>query len=184
MSKLGDLQRAHARHLRDAATIEDQMAAEFDGGVPVPPDPPDPIPIPPDPIPPGVKVMEMDWANPQRLFTASVGGFGPGDVIAVKFTTGNSGTANALPKLAAAEYQDPPSARYAVISKAPGDFTQAANNLYSGPSNSVTVAFAIRPGSNVFYGALDQGTTYYFNIRNEGGGSGNMFIDLIKSGVP
>ena len=156
------------------------------GGPPTPTGPTaPPTPTgPTGPTPPAdnVKIMEMDWNNPQRLYTSSVGGFGPNDIIAVHFRTGSVGTTNALPKLAAAEYQDPPWARYAVISTVPGDFSQAAQNLYSGPSNSVTVTFPIKPGANVFYGALEQNMDYYFNIRNEPGGSGNMFVDLVKPG--
>lgn len=150
---------------------------------PPPIDPPVEPPIEPPVKPPaGVVVMDMDWANPQRLYSKDYGGFGPDTILAVRFTTGSVGTTNSLPGFKAAEYQDPPWARYAVISTLPGDFSQAAKNLYSGPSNSAQVMFAIAPGANAFYGSLQSNTTYYFNIRNEPGGSGNVFVDLVKPG--
>ena len=182
---------AFAAHVNAATTINiDPAQLTLDaagralvcGAGPVPPTcPVCPVcPVTP-PTQTGCKVMQMDWASPTRLYTASVGGFALNEVIAVEFTTGTVPTGGSLPRFSAAEYADQPLTRFAAISDKPCDFTPAANYLTSGPSNSVTVTFAIQPGASVFYGALKQATKYYFNIRNELA-SGNMFIDLVKPG--
>lgn len=161
--------------------------------VPVPPPPaqPPPAPAPAQPAGGRLIMLEMDWANPQRLFTKDAGGMGPDDVVVVRFTTGgNNSPANNLPRISAAEWDSPPSSRDACLSDKPGVFFGGVNGApgAAGTGNTVSFPFSVGPNNTFFYPALAANKTYYLNIRNSAGatcragGVCNMFIDLQKPG--
>jgi hypothetical protein len=136
-----------------------------------------------------VRNLTMNWNSPTRLFTSSVGGMGPNDVVVVTFTTGNTSSPdNNLPAFAAAEWASGPSTRISVMSSAPCDFTGGNLAQYSGGFNngtSVSIPFAVGTGTNWgYYPKLALNTTYYFNIKNAdnpacaSSGDCNMAIDL------
>ncbi len=138
-------------------------------------------------------VMNMNWANPARLFTSSYGAFGPNDVIVVVFTTGNVASPNnSLPRLVAAEYQSPPSTRIAVLSTTACDFSAQLTQGATTSGTTVTVPFTVANSNNYgFYPILNTNTTYYLNIKNapsssctSSGGDCDMAVDLNKpSGI-
>lgn len=165
--------------------------------------PGDPNPHPPGFVCPGlppqqscagfanVRNLTMNWASPTRLYTSTVGGMGPNDVVVVTFTTGNvSSPDNNLPSIRAAEWVDGPSTREAALSSKACDFTGGDLAQYGGTLNSgtsVSVPFAVGTGSNWgYYPKLLLNTTYYYNIKNASNpacaatGSCNMAIDLVK----
>lgn len=159
------------------------------GGAPAPqqqpPAPPVITPPPATPVPGNVKIIDVAWDRPTRQYTSSVGGFGPDDIIAARFTTGNVSTSGSLPRIAAAEYQGPPLPRKACLSKIPGDFANPILNRFGRgveEGQSVTFPFALGTGFDAYYPTLDLNTTYYLNMSNEGGQAGDMFIDLLKPG--
>jgi hypothetical protein len=132
-------------------------------------------------------VLDLNWAAPSRV---SSGGFGPNDVIVARFTTGNLDSAsNNLPRLSGAEFGSPPSARFAVLSDTPCDFSPAQKQQGAvSAGNSVQVPFAVGLGNNWgFYPILQKNTTYYFNVKNlsptescSNQGICDMFIELSK----
>jgi len=134
-------------------------------------------------------VMSMDWAAPTRLYTASFNNMHYDDAVVVRFTTGNVETTNSLPRIAGAEYQSQPSARVAALSATPCDFDPQQTVGAYGQSVSVTMVFAISPGTGFgYYPVLQKNTTYYLNIKNAPNAtcaSNNvcdMFVDLVKPG--
>jgi len=135
------------------------------------------------------KIIQMDWANPQRMYTTNAGGFGADDVIVVRFTTGNVSSDASLPRLASAEYNSSPSSRDATLSSLMCDFAPQATPGATIIGNSITAVFAIGTGSGFgYYPVLQTNTTYYLNMKNSAGascrsnGQCDMFIDLIKAG--
>lgn len=138
-----------------------------------------------------VRTLTMNWASPTRLFTSSVGGMGPNDVVVVQFTTGSTSSPdNNLPALRAAEWSSTPSTRQAALSSIACDFTGGSLAQYSGSltsGTSVSVPFAVGTGANFgYYPKLALNTTYYYNIKNvenaacAANGDCNMAVDLIK----
>jgi hypothetical protein len=135
------------------------------------------------------RVIELNWAAPNRQLTANYGGFGTNDALVVQFTTGNVSTTNNLPNITAVEYGSSPSSRTAVLSATPCDFSQQATPGAMSVGNSVTAVFAIGTGSGFgFYPVLTTNTTYYLNIKNSANatcasnGVCEMSVDLIKRG--
>jgi len=133
-------------------------------------------------------VLTMNFANPQRLFTQSYGGFGGNDIIVVTFTTGSTSTPNNnLSRIAAAEYGTGPTTREAVLSPRPCDFSAQPFGGASVSGTSVTVPFAVGAGENYgFYPKLLTNTTYYYNIKNTAGSgcslvSCDMAVDLMNT---
>jgi hypothetical protein len=132
-------------------------------------------------------VLEMSWASPTRLYALAMG---PNDIVLVHFTVGSGNSPNNnLPKIGGAEYGSTPTARYAVLSATPCDFTAQTWPGASASGYSVTVPFAVGTGSNFgYYPILTNSTQYYFNVKNlQGAGcasSGNcaMFFDLSHPG--
>jgi len=62
--------------------------------------------------------LDFGWTS-QRLIATNMG---PNDIVVAKFTTGSIETpSNNLARISAAEWQSPPSARYAVLSSTPCD---------------------------------------------------------------
>jgi hypothetical protein len=135
------------------------------------------------------RVLTLNWAAPSRLYTANLGLFTANDALVVKFTTGNNPTTTSLPRIAAAEYQSSPSTRHAVLSSTPCDFNPQAAAGASVVGSSITMIFAIEPGSGFgYYPVLQPNTTYYVNIKNVENASCaisnacDMFVDLVKPG--
>lgn len=132
------------------------------------------------------RVITMNWANPTRMYTKDVGGFGPNDITVVQFTTGNGvSQSNNLPKIGGGEWQDPPTPRYAVLSSTPCDFGPQPMPGATQSGYTVTVPFALGGGYNYgYYPALLNNTTYYLNVKNGScAGSCNMFFELSKPGL-
>lgn len=179
----------------------EQIVAELRAALavpgPGPVTPPVPVPSPPAQPPPAPPaggrtiMLDMAWNSSQRLFTRDAGGFGPDDVLCVRFKTGGiNSPANNLPRISAAEWDSPPSSRDACLSDKPGVFTGGVNGApgAAGIGNTVSFPFSVGPNSTFFYPALTPNTTYYLNIRNSAGatcragGHCDMFIDLQKPG--
>ncbi len=132
-------------------------------------------------------VLVENWANPQRMFS---GPFGENDIMVVQFTTGSQQSLpNTLIRLAAAEYQGPPTLRTAALSDKPCDlgglpFAGAfiTNQTTVTFNFTIDVSFPPFPG---FYPVLKRNTTYYMNLRNVPGqcsGDCSMAVDLVKNG--
>ncbi len=128
-------------------------------------------------------ILTQTWASPTRQFAS----MGPNDIVIVQFTTGNVATTGSLVRIAAGEYNSPPSSRIAALSATPCDFVGLPNS--AGEGNSPTFSFAISPGSGFgFYPAVAKNTTYYMNVKNSlnstcrASGVCNMFSDLLKPG--
>lgn len=131
--------------------------------------------------------LEFNWNAPGRIYAS---GMSPTTAVVVKFTTGNFDSANNnLPRISAAEWGTPPSARFAVLSATPCDFSNV--QTWQGAvtaGNSVQVPFAVGSGNNWnFYPILAKNTTYYFNLKNlsptescSAQGFCGMFIELSK----
>lgn len=129
-------------------------------------------------------VLDFGWTA-GRLYS---GTFGPNDALVAKFTTGNVDSPNNnLPRLSGAEWGSPPSARFAVLSDKPCDFSR--NQPWQGAisaGNSVQVPFAIGNGNNYgYYPKLLKNTSYYFNVKNltpnescSNQGVCNIFVEL------
>jgi hypothetical protein len=135
--------------------------------------------------------LNMNWANPARMYTSSVSGFGPNDIVVVAFTTGSVASPNnSLPRLVAAEYQSPPSTRIANLSATPCDFGAQLTQGATTSGTTVTVPFTVANSNNYgYYPILNTNTTYYLNIKNapsssctSSGGDCDMAIDLNKPG--
>jgi len=164
---------------------------------PPPPTPPSPPPSP-GPVPGNCSTftarrdLTLNWASPTRLFSSSVGGFNPNDVLVIAFTTGSvSSPDNNLPHIAVAEFVDGPSTRVAVLSTVPCDFTTGIAGYPGSFSNgsTVTISFAVGTGANFgYYPKLSTNTTYYMNVKNDANsscfftGSCNVAVDLVKPG--
>ncbi len=136
-------------------------------------------------------VLQMNWSNPQRLYTANIGaGFGPNDVAVVVFTTGSvPSPSSSLARIVAAEYQTGPSTRQATLSDKPCDFGTQAFAGATTSGTTVSVPFTVNDPNNYgYYPILNLNTTYYFNIRNApdpscaGTGNCNIAVDLQKPG--
>jgi hypothetical protein len=134
-------------------------------------------------------VIDVDWSPPStRQYTASHGGFGPADIMVVRFKTGSVSSGLSLPRIAAAEYQSSPSSRIAAISDTPCSFSPLQGSLGSyGEGNTVTMVFATGTGTGFgYYPALELNKTYYVNVKNSSNstcqisGDCNLFIDFIK----
>jgi hypothetical protein len=151
-------------------------------GTPPPVVIPPPVVTPPPVIVPGnVKLLQWDWTHPQRQYSESVGGFGPDDIIAVQFTTGSVPTVGSLPRATGAEYRGPPLPRDACFSLLPGDFAHPISGPFGGGvlvGQSITLVFALQT-ADMYYPTLKLNTTYYLNVRNRDGQSGDMFFDLV-----
>lgn len=164
---------------------------------------PAPVPAPtPTPVPPPVasgfngtcpgfdatRLIDMDWQAPQRRYTSAYGGFGPNDVVVVRFTTGSVASGASLPRLGAAEYNGSPYERIATLSDKPCDFGPQATAGARIEGKSITASFALGTGAYAwnYYPVLMNNSTYYLNMKNapNSGCSGacDMFIDLTKSG--
>ena len=134
------------------------------------------------------RVLKMDWSNPQRLYTSSVGGFGPNDAVVVVFTTGNvSSPDNNLARVVAGEWQTGPSTRSATLSDTPCDFGPQAFPGAVTSGTTVTVPFTVNnPNNYGYYPILQLQKTYYFNIQNAPNpscantGNCNIAVDLTK----
>lgn len=125
----------------------------------------------------GVPIVDMGWGN-NRVFVQSL-------PVALRFRTGNKSSDRSLPFISGAEYPTlggSPSPRYAVLSRTAGDFTHAEDNApwaVSGPSNSVSIKFAVGTGNNFGgYASCELDTEFFVNVRDEGGNGGAMFFDL------
>lgn len=132
--------------------------------------------------------MTLNWQNPQRLYTQNFGGFRPGDVMVVEFTTGAISSAGSLPRVAAAEYNSSPSNRTATLSLTPCDFGPQSTMGASALGNSITMVFAVGSGSGWnYYPIVPTNTTAYVNIKNTDGATCeqnsvcDMFVDLVKT---
>lgn len=136
------------------------------------------------------RTIEVTFAWPAggRLYS---GPMGVNDVFVGKFTTGNTDSSdNNLPRVSGAEWQSPPSARFAVLSATKCDFSAQTWQGATTAGNSVQVPFAVGAGSNwAYYPKLLKNTTYYFNVKNlsttescSNQGVCNMFIELSVPG--
>ncbi len=130
-------------------------------------------------------VVTMPWLSSTRQIQP----MGPNDIIVVQFTTGSTTISTNLPKINMVEYGSPPSSRFGTLSPTPCDFSQQpAFSANVGPSNSMSIYFAVGPTPGVFqgyYALLQTNTTYYFNVKNvlpsscQNQGVCQMSIDLL-----
>jgi hypothetical protein len=118
-------------------------------------------------VPGPVRHMVMSWQTPTRLYTSNAGGFAKNGAVVVAFTTGSVSSTTSLPRIAAAEYQSPPSSRIATLSSKPCDFGPQPTPGAAGEGNSVTMVFALGTGSGYgYYPVLQLNTTYFLNMKN------------------
>lgn len=135
-------------------------------------------------------VMAMNWANPERMYTAQNGGFGQNDALVVTFTTGSATSAqNSLPRVVAAEYQSSPSTRIAVLSATPCDWSAQDTQGATTSGTTVTIPFTVNNSFNyAYYPILKLNTTYYLNLKNApsssctDSGVCDVAVDLNKPG--
>lgn len=162
---------------------------------PIPTPTPTPTPTPQPPVGwggscPGYAntiVIDFNWAAPVRAYT---GHFGALDIVVARFKTGNFDSAsNNLPRLAGAEWQSPPSARYATLSDKPCDLVPPDGWPLGSVSagNSVQIPFAVGNGNNFgYYPRLQKNTVYYFNVKNlanqtcTASDTCDMFLELLR----
>ena len=137
-------------------------------------------------------VIDMPWANPTRMYTSGAGGFGPNDIVVVRFTTGSTANpSNNLPAFTAVEFQSGTSNRIAALSATPCDFSGTGQAGSTVQGSSVLLPFAVGNNNAGYYAKLKQNTTYYMNIKNGSSpscastGNCDMSIDLSnKSAQP
>lgn len=130
-------------------------------------------------------ILPMPWVSPTRLYTRDYGGFGPNDIVVVRFTAGNNNSSS-LAFISGAEYVDSPSSRIATLSSTPCDFSAQSTPGSTMAGNSITSRFAVGTGSGFgYYPVLTKGATYYLNVKNtpnstciSQGGTCNMFFDI------
>ncbi len=124
----------------------------------------------------GGSSTNMGWGNNRVIV--------PGLPVSLSFTTGNTSSGASLPFVSGAEYGSAPSPMYAVLSETAGDFDHPVGGpmgtigSVSGPSNSITLRFALGTGTNGYYPTLKLNTTYYVNVRDAEGTAGQRFFDL------
>ncbi len=132
--------------------------------------------------------LDFGWTS-QRLTATNMG---INDVIVAKFTSGNiDSPSNNLPRISGAEWQSPPSARYAVLSRTPCDFSGQTWPGAITAGNSIQVPFAVGTGSNWnYYPIVPKNTVMYLNVRNlspnescSNQGQCQMFIELNKGNL-
>lgn len=165
------------------------------GAGPAPP----PVVVPPSPppvvVPPNVKILQKPWDN-GYVYTRDAGGFGAGDVIAVRFTTGSIRSSSTdLPHIVAAQWQSPPYDRIACLADQPGRCPDNGGTLNGKPipplSTSIgqTPTFSFSLGVDNFWGypRLELNTTYYMNIKIVPPGdpfqSYDMSVNIVKGAL-
>lgn len=176
------------------------VTAAQQGGSPPPVITPTPVPTPPPTPGPSefptaqecgvagsVWYREMSWQSPARLYQP----MGVFDAIVVKFTTGGTlSTPGQLPRISAAEWNSPPSARIGTLSTKRCDFAQQAKwgaNLGSDAARTTSIQGVFLIGGNDwYYPSFPPNTDVYLNIKNATDPSCSqsceMFVDLVKSG--
>lgn len=147
-------------------------------------------------------VIVMDWANPQRKFTADFGGFNANDALVVQFTTGSVKSDDPkfsgrtfYPYVSIGEYVDGGGPRQATLSATACDFsTQLATGANVGLADnpiSVIINFVVGSGETYggYYPTLKPNTTYYVNVKNKkvdgnyACRSCNVSVDLQNTGM-
>ena len=145
------------------------------------------------PTPPaGSVVVPVLWGpDTARVFSGSI----DADVLVIfKFTTGSVSSGASLPRISAAEWASPPLDRTGVLSDTPGSMTGLIDPTtglpYPGATSeatTVTAAFAVGSGQNVFFGyaypSLRLNTTYYFNVMTNAGTTTQLACDLTGTGA-
>jgi hypothetical protein len=130
--------------------------------------------------------IEFNWNAPGRISPVPMG---VNTAVVAKFTTGNNDSAsNNLPRISAAEWGSPPSARYAVLSATACDFGTPPYQGGIAAGNSINLPFAVGIGNNYgYYMKLNKNTTYYVNIKNltthescSNQGICDVFVELSK----
>jgi hypothetical protein len=104
----------------------------------------------------------------QRIYTSSMGGFGPTTALVIQFTVPTSPSTYATEgKVSFAEFGDPPTLRQQTISKSRCDFRPVDPTGASGP---LSKAEGVQTLTQFNVGAaplnLTPGQTYYINVRN------------------
>lgn len=136
--------------------------------------------VPPNPDPADGVEITIDWATFPRVYTGSIG---PDVRFRFKTTTGSSDS-TVLVKLAAAEYNSPPTSRRWALSTIAGDmvgtFAEPYSRGYGTPS--VTAGFTVGSHSIAGYPQVPHNTTIYLNVATEATTAADvqMFCDLIN----
>ena len=133
------------------------------------------------------EVIEMRWGGSVTALTSS---FGPANAIVVHFTTSTPLTAsNYKGYIKAAQAVDGDAFRIGALSTTPCDFSGGVPIAGGGTAAFIndiapTLYFALSPTVKSGYPTLQQGTSYFFNIRNasctSASGTCNMIITLSK----
>lgn len=117
-------------------------------------------------------LVDIPW-NPagQTYLTrdAPFNGFGPNDALVIRFTPPVGSASTGPGSIQSAEYIDPPTQRFGVLSSTACDFTSGdyGGPLYNKQTQS-TISFGLQVGGtqSPYIVRLNPGTTYYLNIKN------------------
>jgi len=141
------------------------------------------------------RFLDLGWpASGLSWNTQALGGLGVNDALVIRFTppAGSASTLNSAGSISLAEYGDPQTGRYAVLSTNACDFSGTGGS-FTIPALSVspTISWSLQVNRKDF-GSMIQlipGTSYYLNLKNRGSdgvtptcasGSCNMVINWLK----
>jgi hypothetical protein len=134
-------------------------------------------------------VINATWGT-SLYYTADAGGFGPNDIVVVKFTTSAISSSTSKGYAQAVEYSDPPSGRTAALSDTPCSLVGlplvGGGTSAFGPNDNAPWAHFSLVASKLGASILQPSTTYYLNIVNSANstcrstGSCNMLISFSK----
>jgi hypothetical protein len=141
------------------------------------------------------RFIDIGWpASGTSWNTIAMGGFGTNDALVIKFTppAGSASAVNQVGSISLAEYGDPLTGRYAVLSTSACDFN-GTGGAFTVPALQVssTISWSLQVGRKDAgpYVQLNAGTSYYLNLKNRSSdgvsptcasGSCNMVINWLK----
>ena len=141
------------------------------------------------------RFIDIGWpASGSSWNTIALGGFGQNDALVIKFTPppGSASLVNQAGSISMAEYGDPLTGRYAVLSTSACDFN-GTGGAYTVPALQVnsTISWSLQVGRKDSGAVvqLNPGTPYYLNLKNRASngvtptcssGSCNMIINWLK----